>query len=118
MHCFKTIGKLEHAQAELKCKRSYKNSNVLHFFLFIYPSIRYVWGRPMRMDRTADKTTKECLIALDVPDCMATPFSRDNHLGNGVDLEALRYDWILPYFPSGIKQRVVLRLRLVFAVGW
>ena len=72
--------------------------------------IRYVWGRPMRLDNSAS-IAEECLVALDAPDCKESPFSRDNHFGNGEDMEPLRYDWILPYFPSGTKQRIVVRIR-------
>lgn len=71
----------------------------------------------MRLDNTGDKTAKECLVALPPPDCLVAPFSRDNHLGNAAGgIEAMRYDWTLPYFPSGIKQRVVLRLRFVIVI--
>ena len=73
-------------------------------------NIRYIWARPMRVDGSVI-ITKECLVALNAPDCMEAPFGRDNHLGNGADLEAMRYDWILPHFPSGRRHRVVLRLR-------
>lgn len=72
--------------------------------------IRYVWGRPMRLDNSGS-LKEECMVALNPPDCLESPFSRDNHLGNGENLEALRYDWILPYFPSGTKQRIVVRIR-------
>lgn len=73
-------------------------------------NIRYIWARPMRLDGTGT-IAKECLVALNAPDCMAAPFGRDNHLGNGADLEAMRYDWVLPHFPTGRRHRVVLRLR-------
>ena len=32
------------------------------------------------MDNTGT-IAKECLVALKAPDCMETPFGRDNHLG-------------------------------------
>ena len=56
---------------------------------------------------------KQCLVGLDAPACREAPFSRDNHLGNGVDLEPLNYTWKLPFFPSETQQRCVLRIRLV-----
>ena len=69
----------------------------------------------MRTGTTARDGTpslkEECMVALNPPDCKEAPFSRDNHLGNGEFLENLRYDWVLPYFPSGIKHRIVLRIR-------
>ena len=66
-----------------------------------------------KKDAQGATITPECMVALDAPDCLESPFSRDNHLGNGESLENLRYDWVLPYFPSGIKQRIVLRIRYV-----
>ena len=62
-------------------------------------------------DAPGSAITPECLVALNAPDCRESPFSRDNHLGNGENLENLRYDWVLPYFPSGVKHRIVLRIR-------
>ena len=72
----------------------------------IEAKIVYFWGRPMYFGKD-----KKCLVALDRPDCMEAPFSRTNHLGNGVDLEQLNYTWILPYFPSATTQRCALRIR-------
>jgi len=66
---------------------------------------KYIWARPMY------GYTKECLVALAEPFCEAAPFTRDNHLGNGVDLEAVRMSWRIPYFPSGATQRCMLRMR-------
>lgn len=36
---------------------------------------------------------------------------RSNHLGNGVDGQALTYNWVLPYFPSAETKRCVFRIR-------
>ena len=52
-----------------------------------------------------------CLVLLKAPDCQKADFSRQNHLGNGENLEPLRYTWKLPYFPSGKTQRIVVRMR-------
>lgn len=68
--------------------------------------VAYVWALPIYGQK------EECLVKLDKPFCKASPFSRDNHLGNGVDLEQLAANWQLPYFPSSVEQRCVLRLRL------
>lgn len=42
------------------------------------------------------------------PECRPAPYSRDNHLGNGVDGVANTYNWTIPNTPS---PRCVLRLR-------
>ncbi|XP_052266868.1 protein DD3-3-like isoform X2 [Dreissena polymorpha] len=42
------------------------------------------------------------------PDCHETLYSRDNHLGNGVDGYANRYNWTLPDIDQG---KCVLRIR-------
>ncbi|XP_060076266.1 protein DD3-3-like [Ylistrum balloti] len=68
----------------------------------------YIWAVPFDAQ---DVTKKECLIKLDAPNCRAADFSRSNHLGNGVDGTALKYDWTLPYFPSGNTKRCVFRIR-------
>jgi len=67
--------------------------------------IRYIWKRAMGDRR------QSCLVALDKPDCVTAPWSRDNHLGNTKDGQAMRYRWQIPYFPSGEQQRCVVRLR-------
>ncbi|KAK7102364.1 protein DD3-3-like [Littorina saxatilis] len=68
---------------------------------------KYVWGVPS----DAAGNELQCLVKLSAPDCFEAPWSRSNHLGNGVDGKALTYDWTLPYFPSGKTQRCVLRIR-------
>ncbi len=67
--------------------------------------VRYVWGRP------EGEVDEQCLVALDAPDCMVSPWTRDNHLGNTPDGEASRYEWTLPYFPSGETKRCAMRIR-------
>ncbi|RUS72439.1 hypothetical protein EGW08_019801 [Elysia chlorotica] len=54
---------------------------------------------------------KECLVKLDAPDCREAPWSRSNHLGNGMDGLPLSYKWTLPHFPSGKEKRCVFRIR-------
>ncbi len=78
---------------EAKCKAASK------------AGIKYVWGIPMF------GTQKECLVALEAPDCREGDWSRVNHLGNGRTGQPLSYEWTLPHFPSGDKHRCVLRLR-------
>ena len=67
--------------------------------------IRYGWGRPL------GSMEKECLVLLDAPDCQQAPYSRDNHLGNGINAQHLSYKWTIPYFPSEEVQRCVIRIR-------
>ena len=72
-------------------------------------AVTYVWGRAM------GDPTLQCLVALRAPECVEAPWSRVNHYGNGKNTgEPLRYEWNLPYFPSGQSQKCVLRLRFVF----
>jgi len=56
---------------------------------------------------------KECLVKLKEPDCKLGNYTRVNHLGNanGDALKTSQYNWELPRFPSGEKQRCVVRLR-------
>ena len=70
--------------------------------------IYYKWARPM------GSIEEECLVLLDAPECKQAPWSRDNHLGNGMNAQPLSYKWQIPYFPSGQEQRCVLRIRLIF----
>lgn len=53
----------------------------------------------------------ECLVKLDAPACSEAPWSRSNHLGNGMDGKALSYTWTLPHFPSNNEKRCVFRIR-------
>ncbi len=82
---------------------------------------RLIWAVPYRSDdidnlkMTADnvESLKCCLVALDPPECEKAPYTRTNHLGNTRDVVPVRYNWVIPHFPSGHAQRCVLRLRLV-----
>jgi len=68
------------------------------------------WAIPYR--NAADNRLQEkCLVLLKAPECKPSPFSRHNHLGNGVDLEALRYEWNLPNFSHETSKKFVLRIR-------
>jgi len=70
----------------------------------------YKWAIPYR--HSADnRLEKKCLVLLKAPECVEAPWSRHNHLGNGVDLKALRYDWKLPHFPHSSTQKFILRIR-------
>ncbi|XP_065067398.1 protein DD3-3-like isoform X2 [Rhopilema esculentum] len=68
--------------------------------------VKYIWGRTLFFPQK-----KECLVALPPPDCKEAMWSRVNHLGNGRGGQPLSYRWTIPHFPSGDKQRCVLRIR-------
>lgn len=77
----------------------------------------YAWAIPYRSEdidqlegEDQDKW-KQCLVKLPKPDCKEAPRTRINHLGNGEGVVPLTYDWVLPHFPSGERQRCVLRIR-------
>ena len=70
--------------------------------------VKYIWGRTLFFPQK-----KECLVALPPPDCKEAMWSRVNHLGNGRGGQPLSYRWTIPHFPSGDKQRCVLRIRWV-----
>ncbi|KAL5014550.1 hypothetical protein ScPMuIL_008820 [Solemya velum] len=70
--------------------------------------LKYIWELPYDAE---DLQKKECLIQLDKPHCVESPWSRSNHLGNGRDGLPLDYKWLLPYFPSGAEKRCVFRMR-------
>jgi hypothetical protein len=42
------------------------------------------------------------------PECLPAPWNRDNHLGNGLDGHASRYNWTIP---DDVNEACVLRLR-------
>lgn len=67
--------------------------------------VRYFWGRPYR------ELEEQCLVALDPPDCLEAPWSRDNHLGNTRGGDASRYTWTIPMFPANNVMRCAMRLR-------
>uniref|UniRef100_A0A0B7ADP4 Protein DD3-3 n=2 Tax=Arion vulgaris TaxID=1028688 RepID=A0A0B7ADP4_9EUPU len=69
------------------------------------PGLTYKWARPY------DGSIAECLVLLDSPDCIQAPWSRSNHLGNGVGGQPLSYTWTLPYFPSGKSKNCAFRIR-------
>nr|XP_006822468.1 PREDICTED: protein DD3-3-like [Saccoglossus kowalevskii] len=66
---------------------------------------RYIWARPY------GSIAKECLVALEMPECKQSPWTRDNHLGNDRDGYASNYTWVLPHFPSQKDKRCVFRIR-------
>ncbi|GAB1599263.1 protein DD3-3-like [Argonauta hians] len=70
--------------------------------------VEYFWGVPWDAKNV---TKKECLVAADRPLCMKAPFSRANHLGNGIEGVMNYFNWKLPYFPSGDEMRCVYRIR-------
>lgn len=72
-------------------------------------STKYIWGVPYDSKNVLEK---QCLVALETPECYAAPWSRSNHLGNGRgDSQPLTYKWTLPYFPSGNEHKCVFRMR-------
>ena len=58
------------------------------------------------------ESLKRCLVALVPPECTKAPHTRTNHLGNAYGVVPLRYDWVIPHFPSGHAQRCIIRIRL------
>ncbi len=55
--------------------------------------------------------SSQCLVLPPPLDCQQVGWSRSNHLGNGRDGVPLNYTWTIPYFPSGLEKRVVVRIR-------
>ncbi|WP_411027286.1 hypothetical protein, partial [Salmonella sp. s54925] len=78
---------------------------------------RLIWAIPYRTEDIATmpggdpEKWARCLVALDRPDCLLAPHTRSNHLGNAKGVVPLKYDWVLPHFPSEQEQRCVLRIR-------
>ena len=78
-----------------------------------------VWGVPYNSERVDaiefNPTTKEprhfCLVQPSKVHCQLSPLSRPNHLGNVEEAQTMNYTWVLPYFPSQVEKRCVLRLR-------
>ncbi|XP_028414346.1 protein DD3-3-like [Dendronephthya gigantea] len=87
--------------------------------------LRLVWAIPYRSEDIDNlkmtgndvESLKRCLVALDPPECKVVPYTRSNHLGNARDVVPLRYNWVLPYFPSARTQRCVLRIRYNISTG-
>ena len=87
--------------------------------------LRLIWAIPYRSEdidnlkMTGDKveSLKRCLVKLNPPNCKKTPHTRTNHLGNAHKVVPFRYTWVIPHFPSGHKQRCVIRLRLVLIMA-
>lgn len=76
----------------------------------------FSWAIPYRSEDidklpSNKEAWKQCLVPLSSPKCYEAPYSRSNHLGNVEGVVPLRYQWSLPYFPSGKTQRCVLRIR-------
>jgi len=74
------------------------------------PGFVYKWAIPYLHSATNRRASK-CLVLLKAPDCDEAPFSRQNHLGNGADLEPLRHEWKLPSFPSLRAKKFIFRIR-------
>lgn len=65
------------------------------------------------MSIRSDSDDKKCVVQAPLPKCEQAPWTRVNHLGNSIDNKgnASRVDTELPYFPSGVAKRCVMRLR-------
>ena len=80
---------------------------------------RLIWAIPYRSEKLDQfkgndiEGWKRCLVSLSPPDCRPAPYTRSNHLGNAKDVVTANYAWKLPYFPSGVEQKCVLRVRFV-----
>ena len=78
-----------------------------------------VWGVPYRsefvdaleIDKTTNKPKMFCLVQPSKVDCRQSPLSRPNHLGNVKGAQSMNYTWIIPYFPSQVEKRCVVRIR-------
>lgn len=86
------------ANTEAKCNQ-YKNTDKRN---------KISW-----MSLRSDSNDKKCVVQAPLPKCEQAPWTRVNHLGNSIDNKgnASRVDTDLPYFPSGIAKRCVMRLR-------
>ncbi|KAK6176567.1 hypothetical protein SNE40_014828 [Patella caerulea] len=71
-------------------------------------SINRIWAIPYD---SVDGSTKECLVKLSKPACQEAPWSRSNHLGNGIGGEPNTVQWTIPHFPSLKEKRCILRMR-------
>ena len=85
-------------------------------------AVPLIWAIPYRSEEIDNlkivgdnvESLKRCLVALAPPECERTPYTRTNHLGNARGAVPVRYNWVIPHFPSGKTQRCVIRLRSVF----
>ncbi|XP_067928510.1 protein DD3-3-like [Watersipora subatra] len=73
--------------------------------------LSYRWLVPFDVYDESDSPTEECLLLPPPLICEAAPWSRSNHLGNGIGGLANTYRWTIPYFPSNTEKRCALRLR-------
>ncbi|XP_046852048.1 protein DD3-3-like [Xenia sp. Carnegie-2017] len=88
-------------------------------------NLRLLWAIPYRSENIDNlkmiggniESLKRCLVALDPPECYKAPYTRSNHLGNAKNVVPLRYNWALPYFPSGHAHKCVLRIRYNISTG-
>jgi len=72
------------------------------------PGTNIEWARPINLK---GNIANRCLVKPPPIQCAEYPFGRDNHLGNGADLEEVGYKWEIPYFPSGRNMAAVFRTR-------
>lgn len=65
------------------------------------------------MSLRSDSSEKKCVVQAPAPKCGQAPWTRVNHLGNSIDTNgnASRIEIDMPYFPSGIEKRCIMRLR-------
>ena len=80
---------------------------------------RLIWAIPYRSEKldqfkgSDPEQWKRCLVSSSPPYCSYAPYTRSNHLGNGLRVRSASYPWTLPYFPSGVEQSCTLRIRFV-----
>jgi len=68
-------------------------------------------------DQTYEITGKwktEAAYGIPAPDCIQSPYSRDNHLGNGKGGQPNRYEWTIP---NEIHDQCTLRIRYNISTG-
>ena len=79
-----------------------------------------IWGVPyvsegveeaLEMDLKTYLPKKSCLVKLPEVDCRKATYTRVNHLGNAGNALPFNYTWVLPYFPSNLEKRCVVRIR-------
>jgi len=95
---FNYLEKAKQFTSQIQCESASSVSGISHFWAIPYDS--------------GANLVAECLVELPKPDCRESIGTRANHHGSAEgSQENPRYEWDLPYFPSGESQRCVMRMR-------